>query len=199
MAAGNNQRTAVVLVAVVAGMAGMSYAAVPLYDWFCRVTGYGGTTNVAVAAPDQILDRTITVRFDANTAPDMPWRFRPMTRTMEVRLGETGLVFYEAENTSDEPVAGAASFNVAPYSAGSYFTKIACFCFELQVLEPGERIEMPVSFYVDPAIVDDMEAGVLRSITLSYTMHPAELPDEAASIAQPRFAAAAPRRTTTDQ
>lgn len=199
MAAGNNQRTAVVLVAVVAGMAGMSYAAVPLYDWFCRVTGYGGTTNVAVAAPDQILDRTITVRFDANTAPDMPWRFRPMTRTMEVRLGETGLVFYEAENTSDEPVAGAASFNVAPYSAGSYFTKIACFCFELQVLEPGERIEMPVSFYVDPTIVDDMEAGVLRSITLSYTMHPAELPDEAASIAQPRFAAAAPRRTTTDQ
>lgn len=199
MAAGNNQRTAVVLVAVVAGMAGMSYAAVPLYDWFCRVTGYGGTTNVAVAAPDQILDRTITVRFDANTAPDMPWRFRPMTRTMEVRLGETGLVFYEAENTSDEPVAGAASFNVAPYSAGSYFTKIACFCFELQVLEPGERIEMPVSFYVDPAIVDDMEAGVLRSITLSYTMHPAELLDEAASIAQPRFAAAAPRRTTTDQ
>ncbi len=186
----DNRRTALGLGAIVVVMAGLSFAAVPFYDWFCRVTGYGGTTAVAESGADAILERTITVRFDASTAPDMPWSFRPMERTMELRIGETGLAFYEAVNLSDEPVAGTASFNVAPYSAGSYFTKIACFCFELQVLGPGERVEMPVTFYVDPAMVDDPEAGGLHAITLSYTMHRADLPEEAASLPQLRYAAA---------
>ena len=193
-----NGRTAAGLAVVVAVMVGLSYAAVPFYDWFCRVTGFGGTTSVAEAGADAMLERSITVRFDANTAPDLPWVFRPMERTMTVRLGETGLAFYEAVNTSDEPVAGSASFNVAPYSAGGYFTKIACFCFELQVLQPGERIEMPVTFYVDPAMVDDREAGGLTSVTLSYTMYRAELP-EAASLPQPHYAAAAPTGAATEQ
>jgi cytochrome c oxidase assembly protein subunit 11 len=176
--------------AIVAVMVGLSFAAVPFYDWFCRVTGFGGTTAVDEAGPDGMLDRTVTVRFDANTAPDLPWAFRPMTRTLELRIGETALVFYEAENLADAPVAGSASFNVAPYAAGGYFTKIACFCFEMQVLAPGERIEMPVTFYVDPAMVDDPEAGGLTHVTLSYTMHRAELPEQAASLPQPRYAAA---------
>jgi cytochrome c oxidase assembly protein subunit 11 len=186
----DNRRTALGLGAIVAVMVGLSFAAVPFYDWFCRVTGFGGTTAVAEAGPDGMLDRTVTVRFDSNTAPDLPWSFRPMTRTLELRIGETALVYSEAANLSDAPVAGSASFNVAPYAAGGYFTKIACFCFEMQVLAPGERIEMPVTFYVDPAMVDDPEAGGLTQVTLSYTMHRADLPEQAASLPQPRFAEA---------
>jgi cytochrome c oxidase assembly protein subunit 11 len=169
--------TAARLGAVVAFMLALSFAAVPFYDWFCRVTGYGGATNVA-EAPDEadVREETVTVRFDANVAEGMPWEFRPMQRTMEVRLGETALMFYEARNPTDAPVAGTASFNVAPYSTGAYFSKIACFCFELQVLQPGERLEMPVSFYVDPAMLEDREAKGVRAITLSYTMHPSPLP-----------------------
>jgi cytochrome c oxidase assembly protein subunit 11 len=177
----SNTRIAVRLAAMVAVMLSLSYAAVPFYDWFCRVTGYGGATGVAEAESDMILDRVVTVRFDANTAPDMPWEFRPLARTADIRIGETGLAFYEAYNPTDEPIAGTASFNVAPFSAGGYFTKIACFCFEMQVLQPGERIEMPVTFYVDPRIVDDAEAGKVSTITLSYTMHRAELPEEEVS------------------
>jgi cytochrome c oxidase assembly protein subunit 11 len=177
----SNTRIAVRLAAMVAVMLSLSYAAVPFYDWFCRVTGYGGATGVAEAESDMILDRVVTVRFDANTAPDMPWEFRPLARTADIRIGETGLAFYEAYNPTVEPIAGTASFNVAPFSAGGYFTKIACFCFEMQVLQPGERIEMPVTFYVDPRIVDDAEAGKVSTITLSYTMHRAELPEEEVS------------------
>jgi len=171
-----NRGMALRLAGVVGVMVAMSFAAVPLYDLFCRVTGYGGTTGVADAPGLEVLDETVTVRFDANIAPDMPWEFRPLERTMEVRIGETGLAFYEAYNPTDRPVAGTASYNVAPFTAGSYFAKIACFCFEMQVLAPGERIEMPVSFYVDPAIVEDRDARHVRDITLSYTMHPADLP-----------------------
>lgn len=178
-----NRIMALRLAAVVAGMAAMSFAAVPLYDLFCRVTGYGGTTGVAQAPGAEVLDRTITVRFDANAAPDMPWQFRPVQRTMEVRIGETALAFYEAVNPTDTAIAGSASYNVAPFSAGSYFAKIACFCFEMQVLAPGERVEMPVSFYVDPAIVDDPDGRHVHDITLSYTMHRAELPAETAAAA----------------
>lgn len=164
-------------------MLGMAYAAVPLYDWFCRVTGYGGTTSVATEAPAEVLGETVTVRFDANTAPGMPWRFEPKVRTMDLRIGETGMMFYEAYNPTDAPVAGTASYNVSPFSAGPFFAKIACFCFELQVLGPGERVEMPVTFYVDPALVEDREAGQVRNITLSYTMHRSELPGEPAPAA----------------
>jgi cytochrome c oxidase assembly protein subunit 11 len=159
-------------------MGAMSFAAVPLYDWFCRVTGYGGTTATAEAESTEILDRTITVRFDGSTAKDMPWQFRPVQREVEIRIGETGIVYYEATNTTDAPIAGTASYNVVPFSAGNYFTKVACFCFERQVLQPGESVKMPVTFYVDPEIVEDPEAQYASEITLSYTFYRDE-PEEA--------------------
>lgn len=183
-----NRRIALRLGSVAAVMLVLSFAAVPAYDLFCRVTGYGGTTGTAEAPTGPARAETVTVRFDANIAPDMPWEFRPRTRTMEVRLGETALVFYEAHNPTDAPVAGTASYNVAPFAAGVHFAKIACFCFELQVLEPGERIEMPVSFFVDPTLLEDREARGIRTITLSYTMHRSALPDRRAAAipADPR-------------
>jgi cytochrome c oxidase assembly protein subunit 11 len=193
---GHNRRVAVRLVGLVAVMAGLSFAAVPFYDWFCRVTGYGGTTTVAATGSDEILDRTITVRFDANTSPELGWQFRPLQRTMEIRIGETGMMFYEAYNPTDRPLAGTASFNVTPFAAGGYFAKIACFCFELQVLQPGERVEMPVTFYVDPAIVRDTEGRHVNAITLSYTMHPADLPAELPGETALDTGAAAPALTT---
>lgn len=184
--------TALQLLGVVVLMGSLSFAAVPFYDWFCRVTGYGGTTTTAAAPSERVLERTIKVRFDASVDRDMPWTFRPMQREIEVRLGETALVFYEAVNPTDRPVAGTASFNVAPYSAGSYFAKIACFCFEMQVLQPGERVEMPVTFYVDPEILQDREAKGLHTITLSYTFHLTDLPEEqAAALALPAATVAA--------
>lgn len=177
MPARSHIRTAARLASVVAVMLALSFAAVPFYDWFCRVTGYGGVTNVAEAPPEaEVLEETVLVRFDANVAEGMPWEFRPKQRTMEVHLGETALMFYEAYNPTDAPTAGTASFNVAPYSAGAYFSKIACFCFELQVLQPGERVEMPVTFFVDPEMLKDREAKGVRAITLSYTMHESPLP-----------------------
>jgi cytochrome c oxidase assembly protein subunit 11 len=176
-------RTAAQAVGVVIVMGSLAWASVPFYDWFCRVTGFGGTTGVSAAGPDRILDRTVTVRFDGSIARGMPWTFKPVERTMQIRLGEVGLAFYEAHNPTDRPVAGTASYNVAPFSAGGYFSKIDCFCFEMQVLQPGETVLMPVTFYVDPEIVKDMEARYLERITLSYTFHQTELPAEQASLA----------------
>jgi cytochrome c oxidase assembly protein subunit 11 len=176
-------KTVVQTVGVVAFMGAMAWASVPLYDWFCRVTGYGGTTNVSAAGGDEILDRTIKIRFDASKERGMPWEFRPLQREMEIRIGETGLAFYEAYNPTDRPVAGSASYNVAPCDAGSFFSKIDCFCFEQQVLQPGERVEMPVTFYVDPAIVDDRDAKFTQKITLSYTFHEIDLPEDAQQAA----------------
>ena len=175
----SHSKVALRLIALVSVMLALSFAAVPFYDWFCRVTGYGGATNVADEGSDIILDQTVNVRFDANTEAGMPWKFRPLQREMTVRLGETGLAFYEASNPTDQPVAGSASFNVTPFSAGNYFIKIECFCFQNQVLAPGESIQMPVSFYVDPDILDHREASLAPTITLSYTFHRQELPDEA--------------------
>ncbi|MEO1550633.1 MAG: cytochrome c oxidase assembly protein [Pseudomonadota bacterium] len=172
------QKTALKCVGMVAVMASLSFAAVPLYDWFCRVTGYGGQTAEAEAAPDVVLDRVITVRFDSNVDRDLAWSFKPLARTVDINIGETGLAFYEATNLSDVPLAGTASFNVAPFSTGSYFTKIACFCFEMQVLQPGETVQMPVTFYVDPEIVTDLEAKFVNEITLSYTFHQTDLPED---------------------
>ncbi|HEU0221546.1 MAG TPA: cytochrome c oxidase assembly protein [Paracoccaceae bacterium] len=174
-----NVRLAVALAGIVVLMGALSFAAVPLYDWFCRVTGYGGTTNVAAGAADKVLDRTIRVRFDASVSAGMPWSFRPVEREMEMRIGETALAWYEAHNPTSVPVAGTASYNVVPFAAGSHFIKIACFCFEEQVLEPGQTVRMPVSFYVDPAIVDDPEAKHVKAITLSYTFHRTPLPKQA--------------------
>ncbi len=171
-------RTMVGLVAVVVTMTGLSFAAVPFYDWFCRVTGYAGTVSVADSGSDTVLDRVMKIRFDASLEAGMPWEFRPVQREMDVRIGETNLAFYEAYNPTDQVIAGTAGFNVSPDSAGGYFTKIECFCFTEQVLEPGERVSMPVSFYIDPAIMDDEDGKFVKAITLSYTFHVTDLPDD---------------------
>ena len=172
------RKTLAQTVGVVLLFGSLAWASVPLYDWFCRVTGYGGTTNFSEGNDEGILDQTIRVRFDASLDRDMPWQFTPVERTMEIRIGETGLAFYEAYNPTDRPIAGTATYNVAPYSAGAYFSKIQCFCFEEQVLMPGERMQMPVTFYVDPDIVDDREAKYVHTITLSYTFYQMDLPEE---------------------
>jgi cytochrome c oxidase assembly protein subunit 11 len=179
------KRTAGYLVGVVALMASLSFAAVPFYDWFCRVTGFGGTTGVADAAPDTILEQTVVVKFDASLERGMPWTFRPVQREMTVRIGENALAFYEAYNPTDRVVAGTASYNVTPDAAGGYFSKIACFCFTEQVLQPGERVEMPVSFFVDPEMVKDPEGQFVKEITLSYTFYETPLPEEQAALAAP--------------
>ena len=164
-------------------MLAMSFAAVPFYDWFCRVTGFGGVTQTAVDESDEILDRNITVRFDGSLDSNIDWEFKPTQRKMTLRIGETGLAFYEAHNPTDKVIAGTASFNVYTYSAGYYFNKIECFCFEMQVLQPGETVQMPVTFYVDPEIIDDREAKFVNNITLSYTFHATDLPTDQASLA----------------
>ena len=175
-------KTAAKMVGVAVFMGALAWAAIPMYDWFCRVTGYGGTTQSAAAASAVVLDKTIKVRFDSNVERDFPWEFKPMQREMEVRIGETGLAFYEAYNPTERPIAGTASYNVAPFSAGTHFTKIDCFCFEMQVLQPGEKVMMPVTFYVDPEIVDDVEAKYAKVITLSYTFHETPLPEDLAGL-----------------
>ncbi len=182
MALSGPQKTVMQTVGVVVLMGGLAWASVPFYDWFCRVTGFGGATGVAATAPEDILDQTITVRFDASKAKGMPWVFTPVEREMTVRIGETGLAFYEAYNPTDKPVAGQASYNVTPYAAGGYFQKIACFCFEEQVLQPGERVEMPVTFFVDPEIVEDPESKYVHTITLSYTFYEIDLPEGFAAL-----------------
>jgi cytochrome c oxidase assembly protein subunit 11 len=161
--------TAILLTGVIAGMFGLTAAAVPLYRLFCQVTGYGGTTQRAEQAPDQISDQTIKVRFNAEVAQGIPWSFAPEQREVEIRIGEQQLAFYRARNNGKRPIVGTATFNVTPNKAGSYFSKIDCFCFTEQVLQPGESADLPVSFFVDPAIQDDPDTQDVRSITLSYT------------------------------
>ena len=163
--------TAKKLVGVVVIMGALAWASVPPYELFCRVTGYGGTTNASTGNTEGVLDQTIKVRFDASTARDMPWEFKPEQRQMELKIGQDGMAFYEAYNPTDKPIRGTASYNVAPYAAGAYFSKIHCFCFEEQILQPGERMSMPVNFYVDPDIVNDREGKYVHTITLSYTFH----------------------------
>ncbi|MCI5096991.1 MAG: cytochrome c oxidase assembly protein [Rhodobacteraceae bacterium] len=182
MAMSGPQKTVVQLVSVVVLMGGLAWASVPFYDWFCRVTGFGGATGVASAESDEILDQTITIRFDASKERDMPWDFTPVQREMEMRIGETGLAFYEAYNPTNRPIAGSASYNVTPYSAGGFFEKIQCFCFEEQVLQPGERVQMPVTFFVDPEIVEDRDGKYVHTITLSYTFYEIDLPEDYASL-----------------
>lgn len=162
-------RLAVALFGVVFGMLGLAYASVPLYDLFCRVTGYGGTTQQADIAPDVILERNMTIAFDSNTSKDMPWQFKPVKRTVTLKVGETGIAFYEAYNPTNRTITGTAAFNVTPQKVGQYFTKIDCFCFTEQTLKPGERVDMPVTFFVDPEIDQDVNAKDVETITLSYT------------------------------
>ncbi len=171
------------MVGVVVLMGSLSWASVPFYDWFCRVTGFGGATLVADSGSDVVLDQEILVRFDASLERGMPWDFKPVQHEMRIKIGETGLAFYEAHNPTDRPIAGTASYNVAPYAAGGFFTKIDCFCFEQQVLQPGERVMMPVTFFVDPDLITDREGKFVKAITLSYTFHETDLPEEVARLA----------------
>jgi cytochrome c oxidase assembly protein subunit 11 len=157
-------------------MVGVSFAAVPLYSWFCRTTGFGGTTQVAKAAPAQISGRTITVRFDSNVAPGLPWSFEPERRTVDVRLGEVVTVYYAVRNESARVTRGQAGYNVTPPRTGAYFEKINCFCFTEQTLQPGEKRDMAVVFYVDPKLANDSEEDTVSNITLSYTFFPMRLP-----------------------
>ena len=169
----NKRTTALVLSGLVVGMVGLSFASVPLYRLFCEVTGYGGTPKTtAVAAPADMVNRLVTVRFDANVNRELPWRFRPEERQVTVNLGEERLTHYEAVNLSDRPVTGTATFSVTPYKAAQYFAKIECFCFTEQRLEPGQSISMPVIFYVDPVMLEDRDARDVTVITLSYTFFP---------------------------
>jgi len=172
-----NRRTALALGGLVVGMVALAYASVPLYQLFCQVTGYGGVPKVATAAPATISERKISVRFDANTNPQLPWRFKPVLPEITVRLGEPTLVFYEAKNLSREALTGTALFNVTPVKVGQYFSKIDCFCFTEQTLTPGQVMDMPVEFFVDPEIYNDPNTKDVTTITLSYTFYPAE-PDE---------------------
>jgi cytochrome c oxidase assembly protein subunit 11 len=171
-----NLRVALIAGSVAAGMVGMSYAAVPLYRLFCQVTGFGGTTQRADAAPEKATDSPVSVRFDANTSGNLAWSFHAVQTQMTVKVGEQNMAYYKATNISGKPVTGTAVFNVTPVQAGVYFNKIQCFCFTEQTLQPGESIEMPVSFFVDPDMLEDPDAAGIKEITLSYTFYPVDKP-----------------------
>lgn len=167
----SNGRLALVLTGAVVGMVGLSFAAVPLYRVFCQVTGFGGTPQIAESASEQVLQRKVTVRFNADTDRNLPWRFKPVQRSVELHVGEQGLAHYEARNNGKTAIVGTATFNVTPLKAGQYFNKIACFCFTEQRLEPGETVDMPVTFFVDPRLNDDPSMADVTTITLSYTFY----------------------------
>ena len=177
----SNRVMALALLAFFAGMVGMAYAAVPLYQLFCQVTGYGGTTQRVTQYSDRVLDEKIKVRFDANTA-NVPWQFGPVQREVTIPIGETVQIAYRAKNLSGKPTSGRATFNVTPQIAGSYFMKVECFCFTDTTLQPGEELEMPVVFFVDPAIVDAPETKKIRTLTLSYTFYPTETDKPVAAV-----------------
>ncbi len=162
------------ILGIVLGMAALAYASVPLYDMFCRVTGFGGTTQVAESLPDKIIDRTITIKFNADTSRNLPWNFKPEQRSVDVKLGQKGLTAYSAHNKAEKLTTGTAIYNVTPLKAGKYFHKIQCFCFDEQTLQAGQKVDMPVMFYVDPALNDDPNMNDVQNITLSYTFFRAE-------------------------
>jgi len=172
-------RTGLIAAFVAIGMVGLAYASVPLYRLFCQVTGFAGTTQRVAesAVPTHPLAKTVSVRFDSNIAPGMPWTFKPVKTHETVKIGERRLVFFRATNNSDKPLTGTATFNVSPDTAGSYFMKIQCFCFTEQTLKPGQSIDMPVVYFVDPGIVDDPDGRRIEEITLSYTFFPVDTPE----------------------
>ena len=172
MTAARNRRTALIALGAVAGMAGLSYASVPLYRMFCQITGFDGTTMRADKPADRVLKREITIRFDATVGQGLPWTFKPEQVSQRLHVGETGLAFYAAKNLTDKPITGRATFNVQPAKAGRYFNKIECFCFTEQTLKPGEAVSMPVTYFIDPAIADDEGLDDVQTITLSYTFFP---------------------------
>ncbi|MGC1503907.1 MAG: cytochrome c oxidase assembly protein [Sulfitobacter sp.] len=182
MALSGPNKTVAQTVSLVVFMGAMAWASVPFYDWFCRVTGFGGVPGQVDVASEEILDQTIKIRFDGTLNDNMGWEFKPVQREMELRIGEVGLAFYEAYNPSNRPIAGQASYNVTPYAAGAFFDKIDCFCFTEQVLAPGERVQMPVSFFVDPEIVKDNDGKYVHTITLSYTFYEIDLPEGYAAL-----------------
>jgi len=175
--AARNRRTAAIFALVVAGMVGLAYASVPLYQLFCQVTGFGGTTQMRVGteAPGST-GRLVSVRFDANVSPALGWEFRPVDTHRRVAIGARNIALYTARNVSDRPIVGTATFNVTPSQAGQHFAKVQCFCFTEQRLEPGQEMRMPVVFYVDPAILNDPSARDISEITLSYTFYPVDQP-----------------------
>jgi len=169
-----NARLAWTMVAIVGGMLGLAYAAVPLYEIFCKATGFAGTPQVAQEGERPVLGRTVTVRFDSNVDPNLPWRFEPAEREVKVHLGEEKLVFFRATNVSQRPIVGTATFNITPERTGRWFDKIQCFCFTEQVLKPGQSVDMPVTFFVDPEMDKDRRYDDIRTITLSYTFFEAK-------------------------
>ena len=171
-----NLRVALIAASVFVGMIGLSYAAVPFYKAFCKATGFGGTTQRAEKAPDKATDQFIMVRFDANTSSGLPWEFHPRQNVMKVKIGEQNMAYYDARNIGSNTNTGTAVFNVSPASAGAFFDKIQCFCFTKQTLKAGQAEELPVSFFVDPALLDDADARNIKEITLSYTFYPATDP-----------------------
>jgi cytochrome c oxidase assembly protein subunit 11 len=175
-----NRKVAILFSAMAVGMVGLAYASVPLYQLFCQVTGFGGTPQRAAAAPAQMSDATVIVRFDANVSPELGWTFHAAQQTQTVRFGEPVLAFYKAHNGSKETVVGTAAFNVSPPEAGIYFNKVQCFCFTEQTLKAGESVDMPVTYFVDPAMMDDANTKGIREITLSYTFYPSAEKDTAA-------------------
>ena len=180
-----NLRVAAIAGSAVIGMLGLAYASVPLYSMFCAATGFGGTTQRAVAAPEAPTGKFITIRFDANTAASLGWNFHPAQPVMKVRIGEQNQAHYSATNTSAKTLTGTASFNVTPAEAGAYFNKIECFCFTEQTLKPGETADLPVDFFVDPAILDDPDSKSISEITLSYTFFPVDKPDAVSAVVEP--------------
>jgi cytochrome c oxidase assembly protein subunit 11 len=166
-----NARTGLAVLAAVFIMLGVSFAAVPMYRLFCQVTGFGGTTMVSEALPDKVLERRVTVKFNADTGRNMPWDFKPVQREITVQLGQRGLAAYTAHNRATKPIGGTAVYNVTPLKAGPYFNKIQCFCFDEQVLQPGQTADMPVLFFIDPAMNDDPNMDDVSTITLSYTFY----------------------------
>ncbi len=164
-----NARTGIVLTGIVAGMIGLSFASVPLYKLFCQVTGYGGTTQVAEAAPGVVAERVIKVRFNADIGPGLPWYFKPVQREIALKVGESGLAYFRARNLSEVAVTGTSTFNVTPIKAANYFNNVQCFCFTEQRLEAGQELDMAVSFFVDPEILTDRNLDEVKTITLSYT------------------------------
>jgi len=180
----NNRKTILYLMMIVVFMGSASFLSVPFYNWFCKVTGYGGTTSYAEYESEVILNRQINVRFDVSLERGLAWEVVPAQRELQINLGQTGLAFYEAFNPTNKPIAAQASFNVVPFSVGNYFNKIECFCFTEQVLQPGERINMPVTFYVDPEMIENIESKNINSVTLSYTFYEIDLPEATTSINQ---------------
>lgn len=182
----SHRRVVAICGGVVVTMGSLAFASVPLYRLFCQVTGYGGTTMRAERAPDRTVDKAITVRFDANVSGGLAWQFTPLDRVVTVKPGETTLVKYRATNPTDQPLTGSATYNVVPDQAGVFFNKLECFCFTEQLLEPGQSIDMPVQFFIDPAMATDKDGRRIHTITLSYTFYPVTAPTKGATASPPK-------------